>query len=135
MSTTDGFSITPVDKEKEEGGVWTTYFGVELLIGRANTDAFRKLFSKLSRPFLTQRGIESYEQIPQQDQIDIMVETISKTLLLDWKKTKRFNHDFSVETAARMLEVDPDCRVFISEFANNLANYYSDEEEAIQEKQ
>lgn len=129
------FKITPVDETKEKEGVWADYFGVELLIGRANTEAFRKLFSGLCRPFLAQPGIDTYEQIPEQDQQRIMVEVISKTLLFNWKPNSRFKHEYSQEMAVLMLEADLDCRKFISEFANNLSNFYTDELEAMSAKQ
>lgn len=128
------FKITPVDSEKEKDGVWADYFGVELLIGRANSPEFRKLFSSLCRPFFSQPGIVSYEQIPVKDQTAIMIKTISETLLFDWKKTERFNYDYSKDMAVTMLEADPDCLKFISEYANNMANYYAEEMEELSAK-
>lgn len=125
--------ITPVNEDKQESGTWVNYRGVDLLIARSNNDKFGRAFRRLMKP---------YKKDFEKDRLDIEVSqkilasALAEGVLLGWKNfvVEGKEVQYSKENAIELLIVDRDCRDFVSDFANDLENFLSIEEEATKEK-
>ena len=129
----DKIQITPVDAELETNGVWADYYGVQLLIARANNDAFSNKFRSLSKPH--RRQIDA-GTLPERITKGILVQSMAFGLLLGWKGLKSGGVEvtYSKANAESLLSNDADCREFVTDFAANLSNYYQAEIEEISGK-
>lgn len=126
-------SITPIDKDKEEGGSWGNYRNVDLLIARASNTKFTSIFRRLSKPF--NKEIER-NTISEKDSENILCKSLSKGVLLNWKNFIIDNNEleYTEENAESLLRNDPDCRTYVQEFSQDLDNYLTEDLEEFKEK-
>lgn len=124
--------ITPIDENKVNDGAWVDYMGVPLLIARANNDVFRKKFRQLTKPY--QRQIDN-DTLPETESEKILADSMAHGILVGWDKDKFPDGiEYSKEAAKELLLDDPDCRKFVTEFASQVDNFFTEQEEEDQGK-
>ncbi len=121
--------ITPTDDEKEKEGTWTNYLGIPLKIARSNQPKYIAEVARRMKIFRNNGKMKN--NMPLDEMTTESCKAIANHILLDWKKTPKFDFDYSREKAFKLLKNDPDCRDFVIEFADDAANFYSEETEEI----
>ena len=115
--------------EKAESGAIGTYRGVALKIARMNNARYKAIFRRLIRPY--QKEVEN-NTLDDQTSDSILCEALAEGILIGWnKETFPGKVSYTVENAKDLLLNDPDCREFVTEFANDINNYLDAEEAEI----
>jgi hypothetical protein len=121
------------DNKKEIEGVWfKEEFGgeTECLIARIGNPEYQKVFNRISKP---QRRALRKGTIQDEIAETILIRTMAKTILLDWKNMKengkvlKYSHD----EAFRVLKKYRDFRDIVSDLANEIEAYRVEDEEEI----
>lgn len=113
------------DKDLENGGVWVPIEdGAELKVARTGNRAYRKLFTRLTRPY--QRQIDS-NRMPEELSESIIVEVMANTVLLGWKGMEEDGVavEYSVEKAMEWLKAYPEFRRLVSSLADDVELFRS----------
>lgn len=128
------FSNFITDEKREDEGVWEPIHGpdgdtAELLVGRLGSNAsqalFRRLREKRSRGF---RG----DSLPESVEDEIMIEVLSRTVLLDWRGLKDDDDQeipYSPEKARELLRVK-DFRAVVVQIASDADLYRAERTES-----
>lgn len=120
--------ITPVGEKAELGAVGI-YRGVHLTIARMGNDRYKAAFRRLINPY--KKEIEN-NTLDDDTSDEILCEALALGVLINWDaKTFPGNIEYSKENAKDLLLNDPDCRDFVTEYANDINNFLKDEEEEI----
>jgi len=109
-----------VDKRKEVEGVWEDLGGgTMVLVARAGNPKFTRLLQKLSRPH--RHAIKS-DSLPEDVAMEMLIKTMSKTVLLDWDGMKEDGKEivYSSNEAVRLLTEYPDFRDYISGLSRSM---------------
>jgi len=120
--------ITPINVEKQTGGTWTSYMGVQLKIARSNNENFVKKFRTLIKPVKRDfdKGMLAESQME-----EILCDSLAGTVLVDWEFE---DIEFNVKNAIELLTNDPDCRAYVQEFSEDISNYLDLEKEELKGK-
>ena len=111
--------ITKTDDTKVKDGVWANYYGVKLLIGRFPSDEAQKVLNQI------RKRKRSRELDPTSKEAkEAMLNLIAEKVLLGWAD---FDYEFSIENAKQLLQNDPDCLDFISDFSRDIENYLQED--------
>ena len=113
--------ITPINKSKEIDGVQVSYYGVNLIVARANNTKFKHLFRTLTAPYKYQ--IENQQAIPEDVSEDIMLKCYAATILVGWNNFIDPDGNevpYSKENAYTLLEDDDDVYEFVKNQSNNM---------------
>jgi len=123
--------ITPTSDKFEREGVWTEYGGVNIKIARSNSKAYRMEVMRLTKPY--KRQLDSNDPTVNSKLEDILCRAMSHHILVDWKDFKIDNEEieYTEQNAYSLLKNDEDCRTFITDFADQQANYYEEETEEV----
>ena len=110
------------------------YYGITLIIARANNSNFRQKFRALIRPH--KRQIDA-GTLPDDKSDSLLCEAMAGTGLIGWRGTfpDGQEHPFSEENAADLLKNDPDCRDFVTSTSGNLAVFLVSQQEEQVKKQ
>lgn len=121
--------ITPTDNTKEKEGTWTKYLEVDLKIARSTKPDY---VSEIARRMKVFRG-NAKKQVDAIDVIDETCKALAAHILVDWKNFVINGEavEYSKDNAYELLRNDPDCREFVVDFADDLANFYKEETEEI----
>lgn len=122
--------ITPIDKSKELSGVEATYYGVVLLIARANNTNFKQMFRTLLAPH--KYKMDNNQTIPEEISEDLMLQCYSKTILIGW--SNMIGEDgkeipFTTKGAYELLKDDEDAFDFVKNQSNNMDAFMKNDEE------
>ena len=120
--------ITPINKEKELSGIEANYYGVTLIVARANNTNFKRLFRTLISPHKYQ--MENGQTIPEEISEDIMLQCYSKTILVGWKDFKDAEgkeYKYSIENAYDLLKEDEDAYDFVKNQAGSMDAFMNKE--------
>ena len=118
--------ITPIDKKKETDGVEAKYYGVTLIVARANNTNFKSMFKKLVAPYKYQ--MENGQSIPDEVSEDIMLQCYSNTILVGWKDFKDATgkeYEYSPANAYALLKDDEDAYEFVKNQSQNMDAFIS----------
>ena len=121
--------ITPIDKTKELNGIEANYYGVILIIARANNTAFKRMFRTLLAPH--KYKMDNNQTIPEEISEDIMFQCYSKTILIGWKDLKDSKGSdivYSEKAAYELLKDDDDAFDFIKNQSNNMDAFMKEDE-------
>ena len=121
--------ITPIDKSKELDGVTASYYGVELLIARANNTNFKQMFRTLLAPH--KYKMDNNQNIPEEISEDIMLQCYSKTILIGWSNMiiNEKEVPFTTKGAYELMKDDEDAFDFIKNQSNNMDAFMKKDEE------
>lgn len=120
--------ITPVGN-KAESGAKAVYRGVELLVARMNNDVYKAAFRRLIRPY--QKEVEN-NTLDEDTSESILSEALATGILVGWnEETFPGKVKYSVANAKDLLLNDPDCRDFVTDFANDINNYLEEDEAVV----
>ena len=124
--------ITPIAKTAEEGA-WANYRGVKLLIARANNPKFKTTFRRLTKPY--KKEMEN-ETLDEKTSGDLLAQAFAEAILLDWKDfvINGKEIEYNKENAADLLINDPDCLQFVTDYANDIDNYLTVDEDELKGK-
>jgi hypothetical protein len=104
----DLFNDFAINEAAAQDGVWVPYRGdVEFLIARASNKHFRKQAQAVFKRH--ERLIQSGGPAAEAKSRELMIDLMSKTILLNWKGTVMFQGqplEYSVENAKKILELD-----------------------------
>lgn len=122
--------ITPIDKSKELSGVEATYYGVVLLIARANNTNFKQMFRTLLAPH--KYKMDNNQTIPEEISEDLMLQCYSKTILIGW--SNMFDAEgkeipYTTKGAYELMKDDEDAFDFIKNQSNNMDAFMKKDEE------
>lgn len=122
-------NIKAIDLEKSEAGVWIEYDGgIEFLIARSNTPAYRKAVKQMHKRY--KRQIEN-ETLSDEKSDRLMAELMAEHILLDWTGMKNGDEEFkySRESAIAFLSDEryAEVRQWIMAQADDLENFRQDE--------
>lgn len=125
----DIFSVFAVDEKAEQEGRWVEYGGgVSFLVARAGNSKYNRLLSsqyKRNKVALEAKG-EAAEALSD----SLMVEVMSKTILLGWKgeiKLKGEALEYSVDNAKKLLAVK-DFRRYITTLSEDFESFKAEQE-------
>ena len=121
--------ITPIDKSKESNGIEAKYYGVTLIIARANNAAFKRMFRSLIAPH--KYRMDNNQTIPEEISEDIMFQCYSKTILIGWKDLKDKDKKeiaYSEKAAYELLKDDEDAFDFIKNQSNSMDSFMQEDE-------
>jgi len=113
--------ITPISKTKETEGVEVSYYGVNLIVARANNTNFKHMFRTLTTPYKYQ--IENNQSIPEDVSEDIMLKCYSDTILVGWNNFIDPDGNtvpYSKENAYALLKDDDDVYEFVKNQSSNM---------------
>jgi len=99
----DIFEQYATDESLEKAGVWIVWSGnTELRIARQNNPEYNTLRDRLVKPYRSSPG-----GIPEAKSIEILIEVMARTVLLDWKNLRFKGEDlpYTFENAKRVLAV------------------------------
>jgi len=117
--------ITPVGN-KADLGAWGYYRNVKLKIARLNNNRYKAAFRRLMKPY--QKEIDN-NTLDDDTSDRIICESLAEGVLVDWdKSTFPGEVEYSKENAIDLLLNDPDCRLFVMDYAGDINNYLEDEE-------
>lgn len=120
--------ITPINKQKEVEGVECSYYGVTLIVARANNTNFKHLFRTLIAPHKYQ--MENGQTIPEEVSEDLMLQCYSKCILVGWKNFKDADgkdYPYSPENAYSLLKEDDDAYEFVKNQSTNMDAFLNKE--------
>lgn len=114
--------ITPLNTDAAENGAWIEYRGVQLLVARGNNTKFKAAFRRVTKPY--QREIDG-GTLSEEKSSELLAEALADSVLLGWKGFLQDGKEieYSKINAKNLLINDPDCREFISDFANDIENF------------
>lgn len=114
--------LSSIDK-----GVWTEWNGSKFLVAHISNMKFQKMLARLQQPH--RKKLEQGSLDPQTNR-DILCKAMSETVLLDWKDVGSVSGDqvpYNAQNAFHALQMDPEFRDYIADFATQMANYRSTE--------
>lgn len=122
-------NIGAIDLEKAEAGTWIEYDnGIEFLIARSNTPAYRKAVRHMHKRY--KRQIDN-ETLSDEKSDRLMAELMADHILLDWSGLKNGKEEFkySRENAVAFLSDEryAEVRLWIMAQADDLENFREDE--------
>ena len=120
--------ITPINKEKETTGIEAKYYGVTLIIARANNTNFKHKFRTLISPHKYQ--MDNNQTIPDEVSEDIMLRCYSETILVGWNGMKDADGKeipYSNKNAYELLKDDDDAYDFVKNQSNDMNAYLNQE--------
>jgi len=132
-----GLNLFAVDTAAEEEGVWVDAYGMEFLIAKVGNDRWKALQKKLNKRAY---GSFSRKKDKQDDEknVEIMVECLARTCVLDWKKVTLDGKDVKF-SEDKCLEIVKDKRFrllteFLLDAAMDEARFMEEEIEEDEEK-
>lgn len=120
--------ITPINKSKETEGVEVGYYGVNLIVARANNTNFKHLFRTLTAPYKFQ--IENNQSIPEETSEDIMIKCYAQSILVGWSNFIDSNGKevpYNSENAYTLLKDDDDVYDFVKKQSLNMDMFLNKE--------
>lgn len=123
-------SIINPDKKVEEEGMWTSFGGSMFKVASTSNLKFQKIFARLQLPY--HKKIDKGSLDPKIG-LSIMCESLSKTVLMDWKDVLGDDGqpvEYTPELGQKILANHSDLREHIQEFGGDIENFrVADKEE------
>ena len=122
--------ITRINEDAAREGVWINYRGVDLCIARANNEKFKNTFLRLTK------GYKNSANMTEDVAEDVLCKSLTCNVLTNWRNFSIDGKEleFNKENCLELLVEDPDCRMFILEFAQDIENYLEEEQAKTAEK-
>jgi len=116
------------NKSAEEDGIWVDVDGngTKIKVARINNPRYKKYFQKITKPYKRQiRNGTLAEELAEK----LLVDALASTILLDWKGFTKGDEAFpySVDNARAFLSESADFRDLVSDAANEMENFRSEE--------
>lgn len=127
------FNIDTNTVEQEKKGVWKDYKGSKFLIAHTNNPGFQKLYSRLQLPH--RKAIDKGRLDPDIS-LDIIVKSLSKHVLLDWKDVVDNSGNsvpYSIESAEKVLRTNTEFREFVTEVSTDIGQFVEEERKELGE--
>lgn len=118
------------DPKKEVEGIWVDWDDeTSFLIARWGNAKHRKAIEQYTKPYRTQLR---HGQIPEKAATEIMNNSMSEAILLDWKGVYANDSElpYTVESAKTLLLNLPELSKFVQDVAQNLQLFQKEEDEA-----
>jgi len=126
--------VTPIKGRTETEGSIHIYRGNKLIVARSGNTNFKKVFRELLKPF--KEEFDSGRMSEEQSN-EIMIDCVAKTILVGWTNLKDVDgveHKYSYDNAKALLTDDKDAYDSIMIFAENIDNYLTVADEALEAK-
>ena len=116
------------NKSAEEEGIWVDVDGngTKVKVARINNPRYKKYFQKITKPYKRQiRNGTLAEELAEK----LLVDALANTILIDWQGFTKGGEPFpySVDNARSFLQESADFRDFVSDAANEMENFRSEE--------
>lgn len=122
------------DLSSVDSGVWKKYEGSEFLVAHISNMKFQRALSKHQQPY--RRKLQEGALDPKINQA-VVCKAMAEGVLLNWRNvttTKKEEVPYTLENAVQLLSRDPAFRDWITEVSTQMANYRTEEVEALGEE-